>query len=389
MTHKSNFKLNRFIILIMAITCGATVANLYFIQPLLTQISTNFNISESQAGFIVTLTQIGYALGLFLFVPLGDIKERRNLIIKMLIVVSISLLLVAISPNYVILLIASLLVGFTTIIPQLIVPFAAHLAEPSERGKIIGNVMSGLLIGILLSRTFSGIVGQAFGWRSVYFCAAFLMALFAIIIKNFFPTSIPNSSISYAKLILSIFPLIKQEKTLREASINGALMFGAFSAFWTSVIFLLGSHVYNLGTREAGLLGLIGVAGAAAAPFVGRIADKKTPKFTVGISIIFSTLSYICFFILGYKLYGLIIGVILLDLGTQAGQVSNQARIHELGDEARSRINTVFMVSYFLGGSLGSFLAPLSWQYFGWIGVCSIGFIFEVMALIFHYIIYK
>jgi len=386
---QKQFDLNKSIVLLMAVTCGITVANLYFMQPLLNQVTRSFNISESSAGFIVTLTQVGYALGLFLFVPLGDMKERRSLIIKMLIFVGIALFAVAFSPNYFILLAAAFFVGFTTIIPQLIVPFAAQLARPSERGKIIGTVMSGLLIGILLSRTFSGLVGQAFGWRTVYIVAGILMFLFVAFVKYFMPVSRPTTKLSYKELIFSIADLIKKERVLRESAINGALMFGSFSIFWTSLVFLLQSSKYNMGTREAGLFGLIGVVGASAAPLIGKLADRRTPRFAVGIGVILSSLAYVVFFFFGYKIIGLIAGVTLLDLGNQNGQVSNQARIQALSDDARSRINTVFMVSYFLGGALGSYLASISFEYSGWNGVCMVGFAFQFVAIIFHFVVYR
>ncbi|SMC21771.1 Predicted arabinose efflux permease, MFS family [Clostridium acidisoli DSM 12555] len=387
--NKKTFILSKSIILLMAITCGVTVANLYYSQPLLSQIANTFHVSQASAGIVSTLTQIGYAFGLFFFVPLGDVKERRSLIIKMLCFIAIALLIVAVAPSYPILLIASFLVGFTTIVPQIIVPFAAHLAKPKERGKIIGIVMSGVLIGILLSRTFSGLIGGKFGWRIVYFCAASFMILFAVLIKKLLPTSIPSSNISYKNLLSSIVPLFKSEPVLREASINGAAMFASFSAFWTALVFLLGTSTYKMGSREAGLFGLVGVAGALIAPFVGKISDKKTPRFTIGIAITLSTLSYICFWFLGYKLLGLIIGIILLDIGSQTGLVSNQARIQALNDESRSRINTVFMVFYFMGGAVGSFLGALGWQYYGWHGVCLVGILFQLIAMIFHFIIYR
>lgn len=388
-SNKKVFVLTKSIILLLAITCGITVANLYYSQPLLLQIATTFHVSQASVGIIGTLTQIGYAFGLFFFVPLGDIKERRSLIIKMMSFITVALLVVAIAPSYPVILIASFFVGFTTIVPQIIVPFAAHLAAPKERGKTIGIVMSGVLIGILLSRTFSGLVGGKLGWRSVYLFAASFMVLFAILIRKLLPKDTPNSSLSYKELLSSIVPLFKSQPILREASINGAAMFASFSVFWTSLIFLLGTSSYNMGAKEAGLFGLVGVAGALVAPFVGRIADKKTPRFTIGIAMALATLSYICFWFLGFKLWGLIIGIILLDVGSQTGLVSNQARIQALSDESRSRINTVFMVFYFIGGAIGSFLGALSWQYYGWYGVCAIGILFQFIALGTHFIIYR
>lgn len=385
--NKKGFILTKPIILLMAVICGVTVANLYYSQPLLMQIANTFHVSQASVGIVGTLTQIGYAFGLFFFVPLGDIKERRSLIMMMMGLIAIALVIVAFATSYVILVAASFFVGFTTIVPQIIVPFAAHLAEPKERGKTIGVVMSGVLIGILLSRTFSGLIGGVFGWRSVYLFAASMMILFGIFIRKFLPTSTPTSTISYKKLLSSIGPLFKSERVLREASLNGAAMFASFSVFWTTLIFLLGTNSYKMGAKEAGLFGLVGVAGALAAPIVGKISDKKTPRFTIGIAMGLSTLSYVCFWAFGHKLLGLIIGIILLDIGSQTGLVSNQARIHALSDEARSRINTVFMVSYFVGGAVGSFLGSLSWQYYNWNGVCAVGVLFQVIALTAHFII--
>ncbi|ADY55934.1 major facilitator superfamily MFS_1 [Syntrophobotulus glycolicus DSM 8271] len=386
---KEEFALNRPLILLMAAAAGIAVANLYYIQPLLSEIAEYFKVSQATAGMAATLTQVGYALGLFCFVPLGDIKERRSTIVLFLVLTSASLLLMALSTNMSMVLVSSLGIGFFTIIPQLIIPFAAHLANPEERGRILGTVLSGVLIGILLSRTFSGIIGSAFGWRIVYLAAAGMILLLAVLTRKFLPRSLPASKIPYWSLIRSLKGLMKSEPVLKEAAVNGALMFGAFSAFWTSLVFLLETPVYHLGTQEAGMFGLVGVVGALAAPLVGRISDQRSPRFTVGISVILSFLSFICFILIGEKLIGLIIGILLLDLGTQGGQVSNQARIQALRGEIRNRLNTVFMVSYFTGGSLGSFLSTLAWKQFGWTGVCSVGLIFQLLAVLFHYVIFK
>jgi predicted MFS family arabinose efflux permease len=382
---KKDSTISTSLVMLMSVACGITVANIYYAQPLLSEIAKFFRVSEGSIGMVAMLTQIGYAAGMFFLLPLGDIKERRSLIVFMLFVAAVALILMSIAFNMGILLFAAFAVGFTSIVPQLIVPFAAHLASPKERGKVIGNVMSGLLIGILASRTFSGIIGAAFGWRVVYVIAAIMMILLAALLKILLPISEPTSEVSYGNLLTSMWGLLKSEAVLREASSTGAMMFATFSVFWTSLIFLLESPAYHLGAQAAGLFGLVGVTGALAAPIVGQIADKKSPRFTVGIAIIISTLAYICFWALGLKLWGLIIGVILLDLGTQSGQVSNQARIHALNPEARNRINTVFMVFYFIGGSIGSILGAYSWTHFGWTGVCVVGLLFQLVAIILHF----
>ncbi|WP_238883331.1 MFS transporter [Clostridium sp. YIM B02551] len=381
---QNGFKLSRFLIVVMAATCGITVANLYYIQPLLAEIARFFNVTQGSIGFVAMLTQVGYALGMLFLLPLADIREKRTLIVTMLIFAAMSLVLMFLSHNIAVVAVAAFAIGFTSVVPQLIVPLAAQLANPKERGKIIGSVMSGLLIGILLSRTFSGIVGKYFGWRIVYLIAAIMMLILALALRNILPRSEPISKMKYGELFKSMRNLIKTEPVLREASINGAMMFAAFSAFWTTLSFLLESPYYNMGSEVAGLFGLVGVTGALAAPIVGKVADKKSPRFTIGIGMIIVTSAYICFTALGFKLWGLIIGVILLDLGVQSCQISNQARVHALSEEARNRINTVFMVSYFIGGSLGSYLGSLSYAHFGWYGVCFIGIITQLIAIIIH-----
>lgn len=340
--------MSRFLVLVMAVASGITVANLYYIQPLLVEIAESFHVTQVSVGFVAMLTQVGYALGMLSILPLADIKEKRSLIVTMLLFSACALLFMSFSFNITVISIASFAVGFTSVVPQLIVPFAAQLANPKERGRIIGSVMSGLFVGILVSRTFSGIVGEYWGWRTVYLIAAGLMIILALFLRRLLPLCPPISRMNYRDLFKSMVSLSKNLHVLREASLNGALMFAAFSAFWTSLVFLLESSHYHLGADIAGMFGLVGVTGALAAPIVGRTADKRSPRFTVGIGMISVILAYVCFWILGFKLWGLIIGVILLDLGVQSCQISNQARVHALNDEARNRLNTVYMVSYFL-----------------------------------------
>jgi len=381
---QQNAKLDNFLVLVMAAASGITVANLYYIQPLLVEIANSFHVTQVSVGFVAMLTQIGYALGMLSILPLADIKEKRLLIVTMLLCSACALMFMFFSFNITVISIASFAVGFTSVVPQLIVPFAAQLAHPKERGKIIGTVMSGLFIGILVSRTFSGLVGEYWGWRNVYLIAAALMIILAILLSRMLPLCPPTSSMKYKELFTSMVSLTKSLPLLREASLNGALMFAAFSAFWTSLVFLLeGSH-YHMGADAAGLFGLIGVTGAMAAPIVGRIADKRSPKFTLGIGMMAVLLAYICFFAFGFKLWGLIIGVIFLDLGVQSCQISNQARVHALNDKARNRLNTVYMVSYFTGGALGSYLGSYSYAHFEWYGVCVLGLLTQLIAIVVH-----
>lgn len=376
--------LTKLLILVMSIACGLTVANLYYIQPLLGDIAKTFHVDQLSIGFAAMLTQIGYAIGMIFILPLGDIKEKRNLIVIMLLFSVISLMSIFFSSNIYILTISSFAVGFTSIIPQLIIPLAAQLSNPQQRGQTIGTIMSGLLIGILLSRTVSGILGSYLGWRIVYLIAAIMMFALMLILRKLIPLCNPISDIKYSELLKSMIHLIKTEPILRESSLNGALMFSAFSSFWTSLIFLLESSHYNMGAEAAGLLGLVGVSGALAAPLVGKVADKRGSRFAIGICIAVVIVSYLLFFLFGFKIWGLVLGVILLDLGVQSCNVSNQARVHSLNEETRNRLNTIYMVSFFLGGAFGSFLGSYSYSHFGWYGVCTFGIITQILALIIH-----
>ncbi|AHV97366.1 MFS transporter [Paenibacillus sabinae] len=361
------------LILMLAITSGLGVANLYYNQPLLADIGRAFNASPGEVGYVSMFTQIGYALGMLLFVPLGDIREKRKLISLLLICVALSLVSFAESRSLGWMYFASFAIGFTTVTPQIIVPLAAQLAQPEERGRVIGTVMSGLLFGILLARTVSGIVGDLFGWRSMYWIAAACMLLLSLLMYRQLPATKPQVSASYGALLRSMLQLARKYATLREASLIGACMFGSFSVFWTSLTFFLEGPPYHYTSSIAGLFGLVGVAGAAGAPIVGRLADKVPPYRIIGALILLTLLSFVLFGLTGFSIAFLIAGVVILDLGIQGTQVSNQARIYALEPAARSRINTVFMVSTFAGGSIGSTLGSFAWHTRGWIGVCLAG----------------
>lgn len=365
--------ISRGLILLLAMTSGLSVANLYYNQPLLADIGRTFGATSNAVGYVSMLTQIGYALGMLLFVPLGDIRERRTLISLLLILVSVSLVGFATSQSLMWMYIASFAIGVTTVVPQIIVPFSAQLALSAERGKVIGTVMSGLLFGILLARTVSGFIGDFFGWRSMYWIAAAIMLVLAFILYRLLPETKPETTASYSDLLRSIGQLVRKYSTLREASLIGACMFAAFSVFWTSLAFFLEGPPYHYSSAIAGLFGLVGVAGAAGAPIAGRLSDRMPPKRIIGILILLTLLSYGLFGLAGISLWSLIAGVIVLDLGVQGTQVSNQARIYALEPAARSRINTVFMVSTFIGGALGSTLGSYAWQHWGWSGVCWTG----------------
>jgi predicted MFS family arabinose efflux permease len=277
--------------------------------------------------------------------------------------------------------IVSFAVGVTAVVPQLIIPLAASMAAPHERGRIVGAVMSGLLIGVLLARTVSGFVGEQWGWRTMYWIAAVLMILLAVLLRLLLPADRPRSTMNYWQLLRSLGDLIREEPVLRETSVYGALTFGAFSAFWVTLVLFLGTPPYHFGSEVAGLFSLVGVVGASAATFAGRLSDKIDARRTIGLALGIVLLSFVVMWLTGQWLWGLIIGVILLDLGTQANQVSNQSRVYSLNPEARNRLNTIYMVTYFVGGAIGSLLGTYGWSVAGWSGVCGVACLLMLVAL--------
>lgn len=363
----------------MAIASGATVANLYYNQSLLVLMAESFHASTQAVAFIPMMTQIGYAVGILLFVPLGDLVERRRLIITMLGATALALGLAALSPSMTWLSIASFAIGITAISAQILIPFAAQLANPQVRGRVVGTVVSGMLIGILLARTISGFVGATFGWRAMYWLASGAMLLLAVILSKVLPKSQPLLKVTYQRLMVSLFKLVRQP-VLQEAAMTGAMCFGAFNAFWTTLVFLLAQPPYHYGSNVAGLFGLVGVVGAVAAPLVGKIADRSSPNLTVGLGIAITLLSFLVFLGLERQLWGLIVGVTLLDLGVQTTQISNQARIYSLPVEFHSRLNALYVMFYFIGGAIGSFLAAYGWSRWQWNGVCVLSLAMLVVA---------
>lgn len=376
------FVLRQSLLWIMAIASGLAVANLYYNQPLLADMATSFGISRDRAGYISTFTQIGYALGMLLFVPLGDIRERRKLISTLLILVTISLLGAAASTHIIWMYIASFAIGLTTVVPQILVPFSAQLATSEQRGKVIGTVMSGLLFGILLARTISGLIGGTWGWRWMYGIAAIMMFVLFLVLRRKLPHVEPLMKSTYGELMTSIGGLIRQYTVLREGALIGALNFASFSVFWTSLSFYLEGEPYHYSSQIAGLFGLVGVVGALGAPVVGRIADRIQPKWIIGAMIVVTLISFAFFGWFGGTLIGLMIGIVLLDLGVQGAQVSNQARIYALNDSARSRLNTVLMVSTFVGGAIGSSVSSYMWKIGGWSAVSLSGGVFMLLSLL-------
>ncbi len=361
----------------LAIGCAIPVGNIWYLQPLLASVAREFRVSESGAGLASTLTQVGYAAGMLMIVPLGDVRERRGLVMTMLGLSAAVALAVAAAPTFPLLCGLSLLLGFVSCTAQLLIPFAADLAPERERGRVLGFVVSGLLLGILLARTVSGFVGGHFGWRSVYVLAAVLAVGLAVYLRALLPKSVPQARVAYGRLMASLVELVREEPVLRESAVYGATLFASFSAFWTTLAFLLEPR--GLGPEVVGLFGLIGAAGALAAPLAGRLADRSGPERTILLGAATVLVSFAI--MLQASLFALVLGVLLMDVGVQAAHVSNQSRFYARRPESRSRMNTVYMTCYFVGGSVGSALGAWAWGAYRWPGVCAVGAGFALVAL--------
>lgn len=371
------------LVFVFAVATGMVVANLYYAQPLLAAIARQFHASAAQVGLIVTLTQAGYALGLLLVVPLGDLLDRRRLIVTVLVATAISLAVAALAPSLVVLVVAALAIGLTSCVAQVMVPFAASLATDAQRGRVVGRVMSGLLIGVLLARTVSGLISQVTSWRIVYGAAALFMLALIAVLWHELPRARVTASLSYGRLLRSVATIAAEEPVLRRRAAYGALTFAAFSVLWTSIAFLLSRPPYGFGEAVIGLFGLVGVAGATAASFAGSLADRGLARIATGAFLLLTLLSFALIAIGAHSLLALIAGIVLLDLGAQGTQVTNQSEIYRLRPEARSRITTAYMVCYFIGGAVGSAAAATLYSLAGWMAVALLGagFMLAAMAL--------
>lgn len=354
----------------MSAAAGVAVANIYYNQPMLGLIEQD--LPGPLTGLIPTATQLGYAAGLFLLVPLGDIVDRRKQIVIQFGILAIALVLAALAPSAVLVVLASLAVGLASTVAQQIVPFAAHLSSPEKRGATVGTVLSGILTGILLSRTLAGFVATHAGWREMFWLGVPMALIAGGLMFVMLPKIPSDSTLGYGQLLGSIGGLWKEFPALRLAAITQALIFAAFTVFWTVLAFRLQSPAYNLGADIAGLFGIVGAVGIFAAPLAGKFADKRGPKPVVVLAAVLILVSWVLFGV-WTSVVGLVVGVIVLDFAMQSALVSNQHIAFALRPEARARLNTVLMGSMFLGGAFGSAAGSAAWSAGGWPAVTALG----------------
>jgi predicted MFS family arabinose efflux permease len=368
------------LVLLLAVTSGLSVASIYYAQPLLEAIRQDVGMSLVAAGLVVTASQVGYAAGLLCIVPLGDLLERRRLVVGMTCGIGAGCLAMGCATTPGLVLLAGTGLGVLSVAAQVVVAFAASLASPEARGRVVGVVMSGLLLGVLLARTMAGLVAGAWSWRAVFWLAGAVMFALAGLLRLGLPRYPGVAGLSYPALLRSVGTLLGTEPVLRRRSLFGALSFGGFSILWTPLSFLLSAPPFGYGAATIGLFGLAGLAGALAASLAGRLADQGLARQTTGLTSALLILSWIPLGLGQASVTDLVAGVVLLDLAAQGLHITNQSEIYRLRPDARSRITAAYMFCFFLGGIVGSALSSLAYARFGWTGVSGVGAAFGLAA---------
>ncbi|WP_339528705.1 MFS transporter [Pseudomonas mucidolens] len=374
--------MTRGMVLLFAFCCGAIVANLYYAQPIIEMIAPDIGLTPAMASLIVSLTQIGYALGLFFLVPLGDLLENRKLMITTTVVSIASLLGAALIEQPNLFLLVSLLIGFSSVSVQILIPLAAHLAPAESRGRVVGSIMGGLLLGILLARPISSVVADHFGWRAMFIAAAALMAVISVVLLLTIPRRQPDHRASYGQLLHSLGTLLRQQPLLRQRAFYQGCLFAAFSLFWSAApLELVRNH--GLSQSQIAIFALVGAIGAIAAPIAGRLADAGHTHRASLLAIVFAALSFLPAFVHPiYSVIGLAVTGVVLDFCVQMNMVLGQRAIYALDANSRSRLNALYMTSIFIGGAFGSAIASSVYEYGGWLAVVLVGSAFPLVALL-------
>jgi predicted MFS family arabinose efflux permease len=367
------------IILTMAVACGMTVANLYYAQPLLALMASSFRVSQGRAAALVTATQLGYACGLAFLVPLGDMVEKRRLACRTLLILAVVLFVAAFSPWFTLFFVMSLGIGVTSVVVQILIPFAADLVPAQQRGKYVGRVVSGSLLGVLLARSLSSVTAAAWGWRSIYLFSAAAMLMLSGVLRHILPSRQPNASVGYGQLLRSVLRLAVEEPVLRRRAAVQSLLFATFTCFWTSITYeLVGAH--HLSQLQLALFALVGAGGAAMAVVVGTLGDRGFGQAGRGVSIALGALAMMLAEFGSGSVLLLACAAVLLDMAVQGHQVLSQRDVYALREDARARVNTVYMTLTFIGGSIGSFVSGWLYSLDGWGGVTAFGISLPVLA---------
>ncbi len=367
--------------MLMAAMAGLTVANLYYNQPLLEMIRSDLATTSSLANLITVITQVGYAFGLLFIVPTGDLFSRRKSIVVCMVIAALMTMTIGIATNIYVIWAASLVMGACSIVPQLFIPIAGQFSKPENKSRNMGYVLSGLLIGILAARVVSGMIGEWFGWRMMYYLAGIIMIVCLVLTLWMLPQMQQNFSGSYAELMKSVMRIFADYPRIRLNSIRAAFGFGSMLTFWACLAFHLADKPFHAGSDVVGYLGICGVAGAVVASGIGKYIPRYgVRRFSITGATI-QMVSWLTAWLFGNTYIGLILTVILIDIGLQCLQLSNQGACIQAVPEASNRANTIFMTTYFIGGSLGTFLAGIGWTIAGWQGVCLVGIIFATISL--------
>ena len=376
------------LILAMAILAGVTVANLYYNQPLLELIKQDINATEMATNLITVITQIGYALGLFFVIPMGDLYSRRRIIITCMLSAALFSVMIAFAPHIAVVWAASLLLGVCSVVPQLFMPIGGQFSKPQDKSKNMGYILSGLLTGILAARVVSGLIGHWLGWREMFGIAAVMMLVCCGIALRIMPEMKTNFHGNYRQLMGSIFTIVKTHPKIRVYALRGGCAFGSMLAIWSCMAFHLAGAPFHAGSDKVGLLGLCGIVGAVVASGVGKYIPKYGIRRFSLIGALLQLVAWAVCLFWGNAYAGLVTAVIVLDIGLQCQQISNQSGCIQELPEAANRCNTIFMTTYFIGGSLGTFLAGIGWTYLGWAGVCVVGTVLALcsmlVSLLFH-----
>ncbi|MFJ8542700.1 MFS transporter [Streptomyces sp. NPDC093586] len=368
-------------IVLLAVACGMTVANLYYAQPLLSSLSRDFGIGTATAGTLITLTQVGYVIGMLILVPLGDRLEKRRLVTALLSVTTVALAVAGFAPGFLVLLAAALVSGATSVVAQILVSYAASLAPDETRGRVVGRVMSGLLTGILLSRTVSGLVSDTAGWRAVYLGSAVLMAVLAVSLRAALPQQAPTTSLPYHHVLRSTIRLPRVHPALLRRGLYQAAVFSVFSAFWTTIPFVLTGPRFHYSETGVALFALVGAAGAAVAPFAGGWADRGLARPVTGIALAAAALAFAVAGLGGRSVVLLALAAILVDVAVQTTLILGQHTVYALDPAARSRLNSVFIAMFFTGGAIGTQLGAAVFDTAGWRGLTVLGAAVPLLTL--------